>query len=953
MKLFTTLFLIFLISSTFLHAQAITDPWFTVAAGSQPQAIAADVSGNVYTANGYNNTISKIDATGAGISAWATLPSGAGPRSIVADASGNIYTANYGNSTITKINSSGTIIQTWNLSTKPFNVAIDASGNIYTVGYINNNPGVSSDRVIKISASGTLSDPWVSLTTGTAPQCVTVDASGNVYTGNYNNNSGTISKITPSGSLTLTWISIGSGYVGYLYAGASGNLYATTSGSTVLKITPAGTVTDPWATLTNYGNGYKLVGDAFENLYFVHRGIPAQTMSIGKITSSGTVNESWATITDYAGAITIDSSGNVYTAPNTVNINFGVLCKIATYNTWLGGTSADWGTAANWSFGTVPVSTDIVHIPSGTTYSPGFTGFSATMNSLLIEPGVTLSNSGGSMTVSNAFTNNGTLKFGTMNVGGALINNGDVSNGGTIILNGSSAQTMSGIGTIANLNIQNSTGVSISSGLTTITGTLIPTSGTFTTNDFLTIGATGSVATGSGTISGNVTVQEDITAQRGWRILGSPFSTAVSLASLATASNIDITYGGSNAYGGISAASAETYSPSTNSWPTLSSGSSWAANSAIALFIRGAKGEGITGSGPGWVSGTDYGGGGPSAVTLSATGTLNTSGFNYTISAGNFNMVPNPFAATISVQGVIGSGTNFYYYNPAAGAADSKTKGGSYVPVLAGTNAYIPKYGCFVYTPASGTTLSIPTTAISIGSPTAAVMGTYPNNQLIELIAESNGVYYDKMFVQLDANSTAIATDSKDLKKFYNDNLNLYSLTPDSNRMAIDARDVLSVVPLGISALAGTYDLKLNSNSLPEGTTLYLDDQYLKTQTELAVGDQYPFTINADTASKGENRFKLVFNNKQSLSSTPDYSNGTLTAKILGNVTSNNLVAVEIAGSNGTVTIDIKDMSGKALGVVKVMDGIQYINVGPAVSGMLILKISDSKSSVVQKLIKL
>jgi len=138
MKLFTTLFLIFLISSTFLHAQAITDPWFTVAAGSQPQAIAADVSGNVYTANGYNNTISKIDATGAGISAWATLPSGAGPRSIVADASGNIYTANYGNSTITKINSSGTIIQTWNLSTKPFNVAIDASGNIYTVGYINN-----------------------------------------------------------------------------------------------------------------------------------------------------------------------------------------------------------------------------------------------------------------------------------------------------------------------------------------------------------------------------------------------------------------------------------------------------------------------------------------------------------------------------------------------------------------------------------------------------------------------------------------------------------------------------------------------------------------------------------------------------------------------------------------------------------------------------------------------
>ena len=374
----------------------------------------------------------------------------------------------------------------------------------------------------------------------------------------------------------------------------------------------------------------------------------------------------------------------------------------------------------------------------------------------------------------------------------------------------------------------------------------------------------------------------------------------------------------------------------------------------MALFIRGTKGQGIPGSGAGWISGLDYGGGNPTAVTLTATGTLNTATYAYGITPTYFNIVPNPFAATISVQGVIGSSTNFYYYNPAAGAADVKTKGGSYVPVIAGTDAFIPKYGCFVYTPASGSSLNIPTSAISIGSPAATVMGTYPNNQLIELVAESNGVYYDKMFVQLDASSSATATDSKGLKKFYNDNLNLYSITPDSNRMAIDARNVLNVVPLGISAVAGNYDLKLNTNSLPEGTTVYLEDQYLKTQTALAVGNQYSFTINADAASKGENRFKLVFGNKQSITSTADNSgSGSLTARILGNVTSNNLVAVEIAGSNGPVTIAIKDMSGKAVGAVKAMNGIQYINVGNAGSGMLIIQVSDSKSSVIQKLIKL
>ena len=66
MKLFTTLIVFFLSESTALHAQTVTDPWYNLAAGSEPEGIIVDASGNVYTANRYNSTVSKINAAGSG-----------------------------------------------------------------------------------------------------------------------------------------------------------------------------------------------------------------------------------------------------------------------------------------------------------------------------------------------------------------------------------------------------------------------------------------------------------------------------------------------------------------------------------------------------------------------------------------------------------------------------------------------------------------------------------------------------------------------------------------------------------------------------------------------------------------------------------------------------------------------------------------------------------------------
>lgn len=226
MKFFKLLFVLFFITNSIVHAQVVTDPWATI--GNQARAIAVDTAGNVYTANGYNSTISKITPSGTLTLAWATLASGTGPGAIAADALGNVYTVNT-NSTISKINATGTVIQSWSYSGNALGIVIDASNNIYCSNYTNS-------TIMKISAGGTLTNPWVSLASGSLPMSIAIDASGNLYTPNYNNANGTVSKITPSGSLTQTYASITSapgGYPTFIRVDRFGNLYGSTASKVV------------------------------------------------------------------------------------------------------------------------------------------------------------------------------------------------------------------------------------------------------------------------------------------------------------------------------------------------------------------------------------------------------------------------------------------------------------------------------------------------------------------------------------------------------------------------------------------------------------------------------------------------------------------------------------------------------------------------------------------------
>ena len=186
-------------------------------------------------------------------------------------------------------------------------------------------------------------------------------------------------------------------------------------------------------------------------------------------------------------------------------------------SSWIGGSTV-WSTTTNWTQGTVPTASSVVLIPSGRMNYPVLTG-NQTISSLALASGASLDLSSYNLTI----TSN-------------LSNAGNIAGTGKLMMSGSTAQIISGTGTINNLEITNSGGVTITSGaenMQSLTGVLTPTAGTLNTNGNLTLksSSTGTARiashTNTGTISGNVTVERWINVAsraKQWRTMGFPFS---------------------------------------------------------------------------------------------------------------------------------------------------------------------------------------------------------------------------------------------------------------------------------------------------------------------------------------------------------------------------------------------------------------------------------------------
>jgi hypothetical protein len=170
--------------------------------------------------------------------------------------------------------------------------------------------------------------------------------------------------------------------------------------------------------------------------------------------------------------------------------------------TWLGTTSADWGTPGNWSGGFVPNScASNVTIPAGTPFAPSITTASYTVGNVDIASGVNLTLTGNNLNVCGnwvAGTGADAVTVGT----------------GNVVFQGTGVQTISGNTNFESLTV-NSAGSYTNSGTTTISRLYRPQSGTLNNTGSLSFLSTSpsdiatiDLTTGNtGSITGNIIAQ--------------------------------------------------------------------------------------------------------------------------------------------------------------------------------------------------------------------------------------------------------------------------------------------------------------------------------------------------------------------------------------------------------------------------------------------------------------
>jgi hypothetical protein len=251
---------------------------------------------------------------------------------------------------------------------------------------------------------------------------------------------------------------------------------------------------------------------------------PAPSLGTGSQAGTFSSTAGLVFVSTITGQINLSlSSSGTYIVTNTVDVpGCGTLIATSPVTisglSWTGASGTDWNVSGNWSCGYVPYPTTHVQIPDVINKPVLNSGSSGTVNNLTIETGSSLTISGKTLQIAGSVTNNGTL----------------TASNGTIEFNGSAAQII-GINvfngnTIKDLIINNPSGVTMLGALD-VTGSLTVSNGNLASNGNLTLlsGATQTAyinGSGSGSVTGNVTMQRYLSSAFGYKYISSPFQAA-------------------------------------------------------------------------------------------------------------------------------------------------------------------------------------------------------------------------------------------------------------------------------------------------------------------------------------------------------------------------------------------------------------------------------------------
>lgn len=724
--------------------------------------------------------------------------------------------------------------------------------------------------------------------------------------------------------------------------------------------TPNGTGTPEIAIDTNNNTPYVVYRDNQNN-----QKASVMKYSNGSWSNVGSAGFSANTV-DYT-SIAIDDNGALYVAfkDNAVSQK-GTVMKYGGNGggtgsgyTWTGNSSTDWNTASNWSGNTVPGNTDDVTIPSGKSRYPNLNSNSTYYycKDLTIQSGasVTLNSSSAKLRVYGNISNSGTL----------------VANYGRLEMYGSSAQTITSSTDIVldEFRLNNSSGCTLSADVY-IVDRYIPSNGTLTTNNRLTLKSTSSKtarihkgSSNGGYINGNVTIQQYIAGgQRAYRFFSHPFSTDIPLSQLTD--DIDITGPGGTTNGftavqvnapsafWFDVTTADTSTTGNNpGWKYFSSATtnSWKKYELARIMVRGAKGQGLT-------SGSYT----PSAVTLDMTGPVNQGTQTISISKGSnsdFVICGNPFPSQVNLAYVSRTnvGSNFCVWDPRQGTY------GGYTAYQFSNSFYLPAYSAFVAEATGSTaTFVFQETDKVTSSPAGLFKGTagpdpieiIDTNYVVALSIEDNNIFWDRLLIEFDSASVA-TKDDRDMVKFYNPDLDFNTVTDDSIRASVDVRpyEYGKQIPLGLLAYTNMHlAIRAQEFSVPNGASLYLYDKMLNKSTQIKAGFEYWFDVDTLNPASFNDRFVINMGYANSITNInqPAYTSLTIApnpASSIANISFSNL--------QQNAVLMIRDISGKPVYMQEVAKGTENITlpVQQLSAGMYIVELKNEHIRQTQKLI--
>ena len=522
-----------------------------------------------------------------------------------------------------------------------------------------------------------------------------------------------------------------------------------------------------------------------------------------------------------------------------------------------------------------------------------------------------------------------------------------------------------------------------------LTGTLTITLGNLVSNGKLTLksdaNGTARVATISNTnygVIGNVNVERFIPGgpgKRKWRFLS--FATSDnSLMSLNQLIDDILITAPAGAAGGFdinplnpaNTASLRTYTESTigaasNGWTDPSSiNNNIATVVGFEVFVRGSRT--LTNPYLNWTE--------PDNVTIDYTGVLNKGDITKTLSYTNtnnstsdgFNLVGNPYASAIDFENGNLTKTNiqnkFWSYNPNTGLY------GIYDASLhTGTNS-ITQYiassqGFFVKATATNPSITFKETCKSDNPGNNYFKSNNSSQNILPILKigiSNDSTFTDETLLVFDENASALGEDEHDAFKWFNDALNIYTLSSDQINLNIDARNTpraIDTIKLAVYSYNGSEIMSTHHQinfsgleSLAASTDVVLWDKYLNTYTNCKVYSQYDFMITTDNTSYGKNRFVLLIGDVNiGLSSNQNLINIVLYPNPAKNIihlnTSNSL-------ENKEISYSIFDQSGRMVlqGKNAITNLQSSINISSLQLGMYWVEIYIEDKVVRKKFIK-